>query len=114
MLIKYLKKVIKAIMENLESMRSQLGKKPKSTTLTPMELEFLLNNVFELLEVQSKKSNISLIFDREYKTPINVFADEERIQQVITNLIMNSVKYGVRGQGLSGCSCPKWIYYHCN
>ena len=56
MLIKYLKKVIKAIMENLESMRSQLGKKPKSTTLTPMELEFLLNLIaksnFEGKDVQ--------------------------------------------------------------
>lgn len=58
MLIKYLKKVIKAIMENFESKRSrsQLGKNPKSATLTPMELEFLLNLIaksnFEGKDVQ--------------------------------------------------------------
>ena len=28
--------------------------------------------------------------------PVQVFADEERIQQVLTNLIVNSLKYGVK------------------
>ena len=34
------------------------------------------------------------MFDRKYNKPINVFADQEKIQQVLTNLIMNSIKYG--------------------
>jgi len=34
------------------------------------------------------------MFDRKYSKPINVFADQEKIQQVLTNLIMNSIKYG--------------------
>jgi two-component system phosphate regulon sensor histidine kinase PhoR len=33
--------------------------------------------------------------NRQYNDPIFVIADEERIQQVIINLIINSLKYGV-------------------
>ncbi len=54
-----------------------------------------IKNVFELLEMQAKKSNITLKLNRKYEAPIWVEADEERIQQVITNLIVNSLKYGV-------------------
>lgn len=54
-----------------------------------------IQNVFELLEMQANKNTIKLIFDKSYPEPIYVFADEERIQQVITNLIMNSLKYGI-------------------
>lgn len=54
-----------------------------------------IQNVFDLLEMQAAKSAIKLVFDRVYPNPVNVFADEERIQQVISNLIINSLKYGV-------------------
>jgi two-component system phosphate regulon sensor histidine kinase PhoR len=40
------------------------------------------------------KKNIILMFDRKYNKTINVFADQEKIQQVLSNLIMNSIKYG--------------------
>lgn len=54
----------------------------------------LIQNVFELLEMRADKKNISLTFDTQYSKPIMVTADKEKIQQVITNLLMNSVKYG--------------------
>ena len=54
-----------------------------------------INSVFELLEMQSKKNNITIKLNRKYNEPIMVLADEERIQQVITNLVMNSLKYGI-------------------
>src|SRR5690606_35551366 len=40
------------------------------------------------------KKNISLVFDKEYSEGIIVKADRERIEQVLTNLIVNSLKYG--------------------
>ena len=67
----------------------------KNIEFNSFDLLKIINNVFGLLEIQSKKSNISLVFDRKYSDPINVKADPERIQQVMTNLIMNSIKYGV-------------------
>ncbi|SDR84195.1 two-component system, OmpR family, phosphate regulon sensor histidine kinase PhoR [Formosa sp. Hel1_31_208] len=54
----------------------------------------LVENVFELLEMKAAKKKISLIFDIDYKEPIMVVADKERIQQVLSNLIVNSIKYG--------------------
>ena len=54
----------------------------------------LIQSVFELLEMQADKKNIILMFDRKYNKPITVFADQEKIQQVLTNLIVNSIKYG--------------------
>jgi two-component system phosphate regulon sensor histidine kinase PhoR len=54
----------------------------------------LIQNVFDLLEMNADKKNIILMFDRKYSKPINVFADQEKIQQVVTNLITNSIKYG--------------------
>ena len=54
----------------------------------------LIQNVFDLLEMRSKKRNITLQFDKIYEFPVFVKADKERIEQVLINLIMNSVKYG--------------------
>jgi two-component system phosphate regulon sensor histidine kinase PhoR len=54
----------------------------------------LVQNVFELFEMKAAKREITFTFDTEYTDPIYVNADKERIQQVLTNLIVNSVKYG--------------------
>ncbi|RXP59454.1 sensor histidine kinase [Lutibacter sp. HS1-25] len=54
----------------------------------------LIKDIFDLLEMEAKKRNISLLFDKNYDFPIKVIADEERIEQVLTNLIVNSIKYG--------------------
>ena len=54
----------------------------------------LVENVFELLEMKASKKKITLTFDMDYKNPILVIGDKERIQQVLTNLIDNSIKYG--------------------
>ena len=55
----------------------------------------LIQNVFDLIEIESEKSNTKLLYDKEYSKPIYVFADEERILQVLTNLLINSLKYGI-------------------
>src|SRR5690606_36800181 len=53
----------------------------------------LIQNVFEMLEMKAARKNISLVFYTEYEQII-VRADKERIQQVLINLIVNSIKYG--------------------
>lgn len=57
----------------------------------------VVKNSFDLLEMKADKKNITLTFDMDYEKPIWVYADRERIQQVITNLIVNSIKYGKKG-----------------
>lgn len=54
----------------------------------------LVQSVFDLLEMTADKKSIILMFDRKYNKSIHVFADQKKIQQVISNLVMNSIKYG--------------------
>lgn len=54
----------------------------------------VIQNVFDLLEMKAEKKNIILSFDNKYSKPIYVFGDKEKIQQVLINLIVNSIKYG--------------------
>ena len=54
----------------------------------------LIQNMFELLEMKASKKKIALTFDMDYKNPIMVHADKEKIQQVVSNLLVNSIKYG--------------------
>lgn len=54
----------------------------------------LIQDVFDLLEMKAAKKDILLLFDRKYKKPIQVVGDPEKIEQVVINLIMNSIKYG--------------------
>lgn len=54
----------------------------------------LIGTTFELLEMKAAQKHIVLTFDMEYSTPIFVNADKEKIQQGITNLLVNSIKYG--------------------
>ena len=54
----------------------------------------LVQNVFDLLEIKAKKRNANLAFNKLYDTPLLVNADLNRIEQVLINLIENSIKYG--------------------
>ncbi|MDA9551508.1 ATP-binding protein [Flavobacteriaceae bacterium] len=54
----------------------------------------LINHVFDQLEIKASKKDITLMFDREYTEPIMVKGDKQRLQQVVSNLIVNSIKYG--------------------
>ncbi|MFL9845466.1 sensor histidine kinase [Flavobacterium rhizosphaerae] len=54
----------------------------------------LVQNVFDMVEMKADKKGIILMFDMKYIKPIMVYADQEKIQQVVTNLVVNSIKYG--------------------
>lgn len=53
----------------------------------------VVQDVFDLLEMKAAKKNITLAFLTEYQ-PVWVNGDVERIEQVLTNLLVNSIKYG--------------------
>jgi two-component system phosphate regulon sensor histidine kinase PhoR len=54
----------------------------------------IIQNVFDLFEMKAKKRNITLKFDKIYEFPVFVSGDSEKIEQILINLIVNSIKYG--------------------
>lgn len=81
------------IVEDLD-MISKLEIGDVNLELSKFNIVDLVQSVFDLLEMTADKKNIILMFDRKYNKVINVFADQEKTQQVLSNLIMNSIKYG--------------------
>lgn len=57
----------------------------------------LVNDVFEILEIKAAKRKITLSFDKIYAYPLYARGDIEKIQQVLINLITNSINYGKLG-----------------
>ena len=97
---KYLKRTAKGVERLIYVVKdldliTQFESGIKSIDRTTFDIVKLIENVFDLLEMRATKNEISLSFDKEYLDPIFVYADEERILQVLTNLIINSLKYGV-------------------
>ena len=54
----------------------------------------IIDNIFDLLEFESEKNNTNLRIRNERNNSVMVYADKERITQVLTNLVVNSIKYG--------------------
>ena len=97
---KYLKRTAKGVERLIYVVKdldliTQFESGIKTIDRTYFDVIQMIENVFELLEMQATKNKITIVFDKEYPTHQMVFADEERIQQVLTNLIINSLKYGV-------------------
>lgn len=82
-----------SIVEDLD-MINQLESGNLNLSIKQFDIIKLIKNVFELLELKAKKRSISLLFDKVYNTPILVKGDKKRIEQVVINLIENSIKYG--------------------
>jgi two-component system phosphate regulon sensor histidine kinase PhoR len=57
----------------------------------------LVEDIFEENEILAGERNIKLKFANTTDKPINVLADRQRIQEVINNLVVNSIKYGREG-----------------
>lgn len=97
--IKYLKTASKAIdrlnlivkdldlITKIESGESILNK-------NKFDIINLTENVFEMLEFTAKKKKIKLTVNTDKGLKTKVIADKEKIEQVLTNLIDNSIKYG--------------------
>jgi two-component system, OmpR family, phosphate regulon sensor histidine kinase PhoR len=80
------------IVEDLDTI-SKLETGVLNLNMTTFDIVKIIQNVFDLLEMEASKKDILLMFDSKYAS-INIVGDQEKIQQVITNLIVNSIKYG--------------------
>jgi len=85
-----------AIVKDLDLI-SKLESADLNLNKQPFDVVEMTKGVFELLEMKAKKRRILLFFDRDYPKPVMAIGDVEKIEQVFTNLIVNSIKYGKNG-----------------
>jgi two-component system phosphate regulon sensor histidine kinase PhoR len=96
---KYLKRAEKGverliyIVEDLD-MITKLEVGDLNLEYSEFDIVELIQNVFDLLEMKADKKKITLAFENYHVLPNFVWADKDRIQQIIENLIVNSIKYG--------------------
>ena len=57
-------------------------------------IQDLIKEVYETLSIKTSPRNIKCSIKKGCEFPINVFADKEKIRQVILNLVENATKYG--------------------
>ncbi len=81
------------IVQDLEEI-SKLESDDLVLDIRKFDLKALVSEVFTDLEVTATSKNIKLAFKEGADNAYNVMADREAIRQVLTNLILNSIKYG--------------------
>lgn len=57
-------------------------------------IQDLIREVYESLSIKTQARNIKTSIKKGCEAPVQVFADKEKIRQVIINLVENAVKYG--------------------
>jgi len=99
---KYLKRAEKGverliyIVEDLD-MITKLEVGDLNLEFSEFDIVELIQNTFDLLEMKADKKKITLAFENYHIQPVFVKGDMDKIQQVLENLIVNSIKYGKEG-----------------
>ncbi len=99
---KYLKRAEKGverliyIVEDLD-MITKLEVGDLNLDFSEFDIVELIQNVFDLLEMKADKKKITLAFENYHIKPVLVKGDKDKLQQLVENLIVNSIKYGKEG-----------------
>jgi len=99
---KYLKRAEKGverliyIVEDLD-MITKLEVGDLNLEISEFDVVELIQNVFDLLEMKADKKKITLAFENYHIQPVFVKGDKDKLQQLVENLIVNSIKYGNEG-----------------
>ena len=82
-----------SIIEDLEAI-SKLESGELKLEKEVTDLRDMVEDVFEMQEIKSKEKKIELCFGDGFDRVVLVNADKQRIHQVLSNLIVNSINYG--------------------
>lgn len=82
------------IVQDLEEI-SKLESEDLILDLQKFDIKSLVKEVFNDLEVNARPRHVNLTFKEGADKSYMVMADREGIRQVLTNLILNSIKYGI-------------------
>ena len=65
----------------------------------PFDIVALAENIIGMVDMEAFERGVTVSLDKDYNEPIMVYADEMRIEQVLTNLMTNSVRYSKEAGG---------------
>lgn len=97
--IKYLERTEKSlnrlisIVNDLETI-SRLESTELKLEFSKFDIVALVEEVFEMYEMSAQKKDITLSLRNPDNRPVKVYANREKIFDVIVNLVSNSIKYG--------------------
>ncbi|MBN1117840.1 MAG: sensor histidine kinase [Bacteroidales bacterium] len=100
--MKYLERAEKSvnrlitIVDDLESI-SRLESGELKLEQQKFNIVKLVEDVFEEYEMLARERKIKLAFANKTDKPVFVFADKQKIYEVLSNLVVNSIKYGNKG-----------------
>ena len=81
------------LMNDLDEI-SKLERGEQVITKQNFIIQDLVKEVFESLSIKAEQRNIHYSIKKGCEAPLTVFADKEKIRQVLLNLVENSIKYG--------------------
>lgn len=87
---------LQTIVEDLDAI-SKLESGEWLLDMQIFDIKELTEEVFEDLDIKARRKHIRLTFKEGADKPFFVRADMENIRQVLSNLIVNSIKYGKEG-----------------
>lgn len=85
-----------SMVDDLESI-SKLEAGELIVEIRTFDISDLIHDVIDSLDMQSKEKKISLHLADEANRPTYVNGDRDLVRQVVVNLLVNSIKYGVPG-----------------
>lgn len=62
----------------------------------PFNILALTREIFDLLEIKAQNNNVILKIENPLDVPIRVLGDIEKIEQVLTNLIVNAINHSAK------------------
>lgn len=102
----YLKRTVKSIdrmisiVEDLESI-TKLESGELTLKMEVFNFVKLVDDVFEIELMLAKDRKIRLKYSSKTDRPIMVYADKKRMMEVMSNLVVNGIKYGKKGGSVS-------------
>jgi two-component system phosphate regulon sensor histidine kinase PhoR len=100
------KKFLQKTSKNVERLTNLLNDLDEISSLERGELvlykqnfiiQDLIKDVFESLAVKAEAIHIQFSIKKGCESPLTVYSDKEKIRQVLTNLLENSIKYNKMG-----------------
>jgi two-component system phosphate regulon sensor histidine kinase PhoR len=76
---------------------SKLESGEQKLNLSVFIIQDLTREVFESLSFKALEKDIRCTIKKGCESPVNVYADKEKIRQVLINLVDNAIKYGRSG-----------------